>query len=76
MDAQSGGDTNPTMPEKASGTLGGAAHRRRIMTTNNPAGNVNSQADRYLVKWLRTGVDYYRRLAHVAADAARKQQLL
>jgi hypothetical protein len=33
---------------------------------------VNTEADRFMMQWLRTGVDYYRRLAHVAADAARK----
>ena len=33
------------------------------------------ESERFLLQWLRTGADYYRRLAHVIAAAARKGAL-
>jgi hypothetical protein len=40
----------------------------------NTAEAVNSEVDRLLRQWLRTGEDFPRRLAHTLRDAARKQQ--
>ena len=73
MDAQTGSNDPPT-PGNANGALGGAAHRSRMKETTDPAGDVNSEIDRLLRQWLRTGEDFPRRLAHVLRDAARKQQ--
>ena len=73
MDAQPGSNDPPT-PGNANGALGGAAHRTRIEeTTTAPTGDVNSEIDRLLRQWLRTGEDFPRRLAHVLRDAAKKQ---
>jgi hypothetical protein len=37
-----------------------------------PAESVKREADHHFMLWLKTGIDYYRRLARAASDAARK----
>ena len=72
---QAGAGTGPPEPENEKGALAGAhlhgttnTHRNVIIT----AEAVKQEADRHFLVWLRTGIDYHRRLARAAADAARK----
>ena len=73
-----GGGVGPPDPPKEKVTLaGGSLNETKDSAAKliNPADDVNNEIDRLLRQWMRTGVDYYRRLAHAAADALTKQSL-
>ena len=71
---QAGAGTSPPLVQKRESRPG----QGRLAQHGNDAKTncfyCKCQSDRYLMKWLRSGADYYRRLAHVTADAARKGQ--
>jgi hypothetical protein len=62
-------------PPNANGAPEDAIHITKAETNDIRAAVKHDESDRYLMRWLRTGADYYRRLAHAAADAARKGRL-
>ena len=71
------GGAGPPDPENEKAALAdGSLNETRNSTAKVVASaeTVNSEIDRLLRQWLRTGEDFPRRLAHVLRDAARKQQ--
>jgi hypothetical protein len=71
-----GASIGPPCPENEKAALaGGSLNTQRYYTAKVVASaeSAKQEADFRILQWLRSGgVDYYRRLAHVAADAARK----
>jgi hypothetical protein len=70
---QSGIDPPNSEKEKTTlqgGSLNAARDLNNMLAVSAEA--VNAEADCFLLQWLRTGADYYRRLARATADAARK----
>ena len=63
---------SPPGPESEKPTGEGGPLRTRMKEITDPIGDVNSEIDRLLRQWLRTGEDFPRRLAHALRDAARK----
>jgi hypothetical protein len=68
-------DTGPPKPKNEKGALAGA-HLHGITKTTKTlsisAVSVKREAGHYFMLWLKTGIDYHRRLARAASDAARK----
>jgi hypothetical protein len=77
MDAkQAGAGTGPPKSKNEKGALAGAhlhGATNTLQQLTSSAETVKQEADRHFLVWLRTGIDYHRRLARAASDAARKQ---
>ena len=72
---QSGAVIGPPNSENEKGALAGAhlhGINKTAQTLSISSVNVKREADHHFMLWLTTGIDYHRRLARAASDAARK----
>jgi hypothetical protein len=75
MTAETGAGVGSPEPEKEKGARAGANLHGATKTLSRlsiSAETVKEEAGRHFAIWLKTGIDYHRRLARAASDAARK----
>ena len=75
MTADTGAGVGPPDPRNGKATGEGGDSIGTTKTTAKvsiSAETVKREADKFFLLWLTTGVDYHRRLARAASDAARK----